>query len=544
MIFEKMNVMDEIKRSVEDMGFTELTEIQKQAIPLLLEGKDIIGQSQTGTGKTAAFAIPLLQKIDPELKQPQAIILCPTRELAVQVANEFRKISKYVHGVKSVAVYGGEPINRQIMALKRGAQVIIGTPGRMMDHMRRRTIKVADINTIILDEADEMLKMGFREDIEIILNDIRDDRQTILFSATMPKTIIDITHQYQKNPELIKITTKRVTADTIKQEYCQVSERNKMEAISRILDVNKPKRCIVFCNKKRIVDEVADELQLKGYIAEKIHGDLKQELRMKVLDKFNRGNVDVLVATDVAARGLDIQEVDLVINFDVPENEDYYVHRIGRSGRAGKEGKSITLVTRHDRRRIKNIEYYTKKKIDINPIPTLDQVNDSNIGKFIDEVIDYVENENLRKYFHILNKVDKDKYSMDEIAAALIKMNLELHDQTDMNDINEDFTKYSRDRRQNDQRKGQRPNKKRKGEKGKTRIFINAGKKDGIKQNHILGAIIGECGVNGNCVGAIDLLEKFSFVDVDNEVAKKVVKKLKDKKIKGKKVNVEIANGK
>jgi len=384
MIFENITVLNEIETAVKDMGFTELTAIQQQAIPLILEGRDIIGQSQTGTGKTAAFAIPVLQKVDQDLKKPQVIIICPTRELSVQVANEFRKLSKYLSGIKSVAVYGGEPINRQIMALKKGAQIIIGTPGRLMDHMRRKTIKVDHVHTIILDEADEMLKMGFREDIETILSDVNEERQTILFSATMPKEIINITHKYQKSPKIIKVQAKMITAETIKQEYSKVSEKNKTEALCRILDVNNPNRCIVFCNQKRVVDEVTDELQIRGYTAEKIHGDLKQELRLNVLRKFNKGHVNILVATDVAARGLDIQEVDLIINYDVPEKEDYYVHRIGRSGRAGKKGRSITLVSNSDKRKMRNIMNYTKKEMAVNPIPTLEEVNEKNIENFMD----------------------------------------------------------------------------------------------------------------------------------------------------------------
>lgn len=541
MIFENMKVLDEIGKAVDDMGFTELTAIQEQSIPLLLEGRDMIGQSQTGTGKTAAFAIPILQTINQEIKKPQALVLCPTRELSVQVANEFRKLGKYMHSIKTVAVYGGEPINRQIMAIKRGAQIIIGTPGRTIDHIRRKTLRVDNINVMVLDEADEMLKMGFREDIEVILENINDDRQTILFSATMPQSILDITKRYQNDPKLIKTQSKMITAETIKQEYCEVDAKHKSEALCRLLDVNKPTRCIVFCNKKSVVNDVADDLQIRGYTAEKIHGDLKQELRLNVLSKFNNGVVNVLVATDVAARGLDIQEVDLIINYDVPEKEDYYVHRIGRSGRAGKKGRSITLVSNRDQRLMRNIMHYTRKKIEKNQIPTLEQVNEKNIENFIDSVIEVVENENLRPYFRILNKVDKDKYTMEEVAAALIKTNLELYEKTELNDINAKFsrnrTEYSRKR--SDYSKGKNRNRRR--DAGKIRMFINIGKKDGVKPKHILGAIIGECSVSGEKIGSIDMLDKFTFVDVSEDVAKRILKNLKNKKINGKKVNVEIA---
>ncbi len=550
MIFNEMKVLPEIQKAVEDMGYTELTSIQLQTIPLLLEGHDIIGQSQTGTGKTAAFVIPILHKIDVQIRKPQILILCPTRELSVQVANEVRKLTKYLPAIKSVAVYGGEPINRQIMALRNGAQIIIGTPGRTMDHIRRKTIRVEDIKTVVLDEADEMLKMGFREDIEVILTDISNDRQTILFSATMPKSILDITNKYQRDPKLVKIHTKMMTADTIAQEYVEVSAKHKTEALCRILDVNKPNRCIVFCNKKVVVDEVADALIFRGYTSEKIHGDLKQEVRMSVLDKFNRGKVKVLVATDVAARGLDIQEVDLIINFDVPDKEEYYVHRIGRSGRAGRLGRSITIVTRAESRRIHDIMFYTKKDIAKHQVPTLDQVNDSNIEKFLEKVLEVAESENLSKYIKILSQVDKEKFTLDEIAAALIKMNLELHDKTDLNDINVQHNEYrssgssmSRDS-SGPRSEGSAPRStgRKRGSVGMTRVFMNIGKKDGVKPNHILGALIGEFGISADEVGAIDLLEKFCFVDIKEESALRVLKKVKSIKIINKKVNMEIAN--
>lgn len=546
MIFDEMNVLPEIQKAVEDMGYKELTSIQLETIPLIMEGNDIIGQSQTGTGKTAAFVIPILHKIDASNKKPQILILCPTRELSVQVANEVRKLTKYLPGIRSVAVYGGEPINRQIMALRNGAQIVIGTPGRTMDHIRRKTIRVEEIHTVILDEADEMLKMGFREDIEIILSDVSDERQTILFSATMPKTILDITNKYQKNPKHIRVKSSVMTADTIEQEYSTVSGKHKTEALCRILDVNKPNRCIVFCNKKVTVDEVADALQARGYVSEKIHGDLKQEVRLSVLSKFNEGKVKILVATDVAARGLDIREVDLIINFDVPDKEEYYVHRIGRSGRAGRKGRSITLVTKPENRLIQNIMHYTKKSIPKNQIPTLDEVNESNIEKFLETVIEAASDENLKKYIKILNQVDKEQHSLEEIAAALIKMNLELHDKTDMNDINLQLEAPRNYGTHNGVSTGApRSTGRKRGAKGMTRMFMNIGRKDGVKPNHILGAIISEFGVSTEKVGAIDILEKFSFVDIDEVSAAKVTnKKIKHLKINNKKVNVEIANSK
>jgi len=539
-------ISNEIKHALSDMGYEEYTPIQEQTIPLCLEGKDIIGQSQTGTGKTAAFAIPILEKIDPNLKKPQAMILCPTRELAVQVAEEFKKIAKYKEGIRSVAVYGGEPINRQIMTLKKGAQIIIGTPGRTIDHItKRHTLKTEHINTIVLDEADEMLKMGFREDIELILESVSDERQTILFSATMPKPILNITDKYQNSPKLIKVTSKDITADTIKQEYCETKTSYKIEALSRLLAINNSLRCLVFCNKKRVVDDVNDELLSRGINSEKIHGDLKQLQRMSVLRKFNNSLVNVVVATDVAARGLDIKEVDLIINYDVPEKEEYYVHRIGRSGRAGNKGHAITLVASHEKRRLINIMHYTKKKIDKIKIPTMKQVNDSKVISFIKEITETIQNENLDDYKDILNQIDT-MYTIEDICASLIKKNLELEEVTHENDINvklkqsnTDSRGYERPKRKHD--KGKNGKSKGARDKDMVRVFITIGKKDDIKPKHILGAIAGECDINGKYVGAIDVLNNFTFADIHKDYVKKVVKKLDGKKINNKKVAIELA---
>ncbi len=541
MIFNEMNVLPEIRKAVDELGYTELTSIQKQTIPLIIEGHDIIGQSQTGTGKTAAFVIPILHKIDMQLRKPQVLIMCPTRELSVQVANEVRKLTKFLPGIRTVAVYGGEPINRQITALRGGAQIIIGTPGRTIDHIRRKTMKVDDIHTVIMDEADEMLKMGFREDIEFILSDINEDRQTILFSATMPRSILDIVNKYQKDPKHIKVKSAVMTADTIAQEYSPVAGKHKTEALCRILDVNKPNRCIVFCNKKVTVDDVADALMARGYMSEKIHGDLKQELRISVLKKFNEGLVKILVATDVAARGLDIKNVDLIINFDVPDKEEYYVHRIGRSGRAGMKGRSITLVSKPENRLLQNIMQYTKKSIAKNKIPTLEEVNESNIDNFFETIKETAGQEDLEKYLKLLEKLDREDFTLEEIAAALIKMNLELHEKTDLNDINVYYNDLSATTRTSDSQR-KRPGKVRT-EKGMVRMFLNVGRKDGVKPNHILGAIISEFGVSAQKVGSIDILEKFSFVDIDEMSAKNVQsKKVKNIRINNKKVNIEIAN--
>ena len=339
--FEDMQLSKEIYQAVLDMGFEEATPIQSQAIPLVKAGKDIIGQSQTGTGKTAAFGIPCLERIDPDDRRLQALILCPTRELAIQVSEEFRKLLKYKDNIRVVPIYGGQPIDRQILALKKGAQVVIGTPGRVMDHMRRRTLKMETVQMMILDEADEMLDMGFREDIETILVKIPEDHQTLLFSATLSPEILDITRRFQRDPEYVKIVRKELTVPNIEQYYFDVKEKTKLEALTRIIDVYMPNLAMVFCNTKKRVDDLVELLQGRGYFAEGLHGDLKQAQRDKVMQKFRNGTIEILVATDVAARGIDVDDIDIVFNYDVPQDEEYYVHRIGRTGRAGRSGKGL-----------------------------------------------------------------------------------------------------------------------------------------------------------------------------------------------------------
>ena len=548
-----LNLSESIVKAVTEMGFENFTPIQEKAMPIMMDGRDLIGQSQTGTGKTAAFAIPVLEKVDPVIKRPQVLILCPTRELAVQVANEFNKISKYMSGVRSVAVYGGEPIYRQIQQLKKGAQVIIGTPGRTIDHINRNTIKTEDIHTMILDEADEMLKMGFREDIELVLTRLPKDRQTILFSATMPQSIINITKHYQNDPALIKVTTNIVTAETITQEYVDVHRANRIEAISRVLEVSRPGRCIVFCNKKSTVNDVTDALMLRNFSSDKIHGDLKQEMRMDVLKKFNNGQVQVMVATDVAARGLDIKNVDLIINYDTPDNPDYYVHRIGRSGRAGKEGRALTMICGGmDRRMLKDIERYTKKSLNKIQIPTNSEVQASKVSDFIAGIDAIIKEGNMHEYMAILNEFDT-VHSIEEICAALIKKSLQSDSEGKKSeDINYAFkdskssyndrnSRGRNDSRSRNDRGDRSSSKPRRDDKDMVRMFLNVGVKDNLKPKNILGAIAGECDIRGKQIGSIDMMDNFTFVDVHKDVSEKVLKTMNGNKINNKKVSIEVA---
>ncbi|GHV18753.1 RNA helicase [Clostridia bacterium] len=422
--FTELAISEEIKKAVSQMGFEEATSIQTQSIPLILEGKDVIGHSQTGTGKTAAFGIPLLERMKPQLKgKTQALVMCPTRELAVQACEEIRKFAKFKHGIRVMPIYGGQPIDRQIKMLKGGVEIVIGTPGRVMDHLRRKTLKLQNLTMVVLDEADEMLNMGFREDIETILKSVPDERQTILFSATMPPEILKITKKYQKNPEIVKVTHHELTVPAIKQYYYEVPNGRKLDALSRLLDFHNPKRSIIFCNTKRMVDQLVDDLKLRGFYPDGLHGDMKQQARTRVMNAFKRGSVDILIATDVAARGIDVDDVEAVFNYDIPQDEEYYVHRIGRTGRAGKKGVAHSLVSgRKQILELKDIQRYTKAKIEMGKLPSGGETDNARNDKIIKQVKGVLKKGNLGKYEAIIDGLIAEDYTTLEIACAALKI--------------------------------------------------------------------------------------------------------------------------
>lgn len=423
--YEDAGIDQRILRAVKELGFEHMTPIQEQAIPLFMTGRDIIGQAQTGTGKTAAFGIPILQKIDPTVRSLQALILCPTRELAMQAADELRKFARYMDSIKVLPVYGGQEIYKQIKNLKNGVQIVVGTPGRVMDHMRRHTLKFDQVHTVVLDEADEMLNMGFREDIETILKEMPQERQTGLFSATMPKPILDITKTYQQDAAYIKMTPKEVTIPLIKQAYYQVRKQDKEEVLCRLIDYYDPKRALIFCNTKRMVDELTEHLKGRGYEVEGLHGDLTQGQRDTVMNLFRGGKTNILIATDVAARGIDVSDVEAVFNFDVPEDIEYYVHRIGRTGRAGKTGRSFTLVVGREAYKIRDIERICHTKIKERKIPNAADITARKSEKILKEAYEVIESEDISKAMEsILDVVALGQYSATQIAAAFMKMKL------------------------------------------------------------------------------------------------------------------------
>ena len=425
MRYEDSDIDPRILRAVTEMGFSEMTPIQQQAIPLLMEGRDVIGQAQTGTGKTAAFGIPMLQRVEEGNRNLQGLILCPTRELAIQAAEELRKFSKYMHGIKMVPIYGGQDITRQIKALKGGAQIIVGTPGRVMDHMRRHTIKLQDIKMVVLDEADEMLNMGFREDMETILSQIESEHQTALFSATMPQAILDITDQYQQDAELVRVTKKELTIPLVKQYYFVVKSIYKEEVISRLLVTYGFKRSIIFCNTKKMVDDLAENLKARGYQAEGLHGDMTQKQRDFVMGRFKSGNLEILIATDVAARGIDVDDLEAVFNYDVPQDIEYYVHRIGRTGRAGREGMAFTFAYGRDLYRIRDIERVCKTKMTEMKVPKASEIMAIKLDKVLESAVKTAEKTDLEKLTDQIEEKLAD-YEADpmELLAALVKQQL------------------------------------------------------------------------------------------------------------------------
>ncbi len=410
-----------IIRAIKEMGFEKLSPIQEQAIPYLLEGRDIIGQAQTGTGKTAAFGIPIIQKINPDLRRLQCIILCPTRELAIQAAEELRKLAKYMHGIKVLPVYGGQDINRQIMGL-RGVQIIVGTPGRVMDHMRRHTIKLDDVNMVVLDEADEMLNMGFREDMELILGQIPGEHQTALFSATMPQPILDITHKFQKEACLIKVAAKELTIPLVSQKFYRIKNADKDAACIRLLEYYQPKLCLIFCNTKTKVDEVAEVLKAAGYQAEGLHGDMSQHQRDVAMNRFRNGSSSILIATDVAARGIDVDDVEAVINYDVPQDIEYYVHRIGRTGRAGRKGRSFTFVNAREVYRIREIERMCNTRVAEKKLPNASKVMKAKAEKYLEQAWEVHEHEDMELMKEYLQrKLEAEGIDALQLAAAMLK---------------------------------------------------------------------------------------------------------------------------
>ena len=555
--FSELQLDSRILRAVEEMGFEEATPIQAQAIPVQMEGRDIVGQAQTGTGKTAAFGIPLLQKIDPKNKKIQAIALCPTRELAIQVAGEIRNLAKYMHGIKVLPIYGGQDITRQIRGLKDGTQIVIDTPGRVMDHMRRKTIRCDQINTVIMDEADEMLNMGFLEDMETILSQLPEDRQTVMFSATMPPAIQEIARRFQKDPVNVRVVKKELTVPKVTQYYYEVKPKTKTEVMCRLLDLYAPKRSVAFCNTKKQVDELVQELQGRGYFAEGLHGDLKQVQRDRVMNSFRAGRTEILVATDVAARGIDVDDVEAVFNYDIPQDDEYYVHRIGRTGRAGREGIAFSLAVGKEVYKLRDIQRYCRTRILPQAIPSLNDITAIKAEKILEQVKEVMEETDLTRMVHLVEqKVLEEDYTTLDVAAALLKLamgeeNEDIADSGRPARSLDDLDRYgygrregrgSRDGGRGAGRRGRNGGRgRREGATGMARLFLNIGKDQNVRPADILGAIAGESGISGKMVGSIDMYDKYTFVEVPEDAAEQVMSAMARAKIRGRNVHMEMA---
>jgi ATP-dependent RNA helicase DeaD len=418
--FHELGLSNELMKAISRMGFEETTPIQAETIPLSLQNKDVIGQAQTGTGKTAAFGIPLIEKVDVKNEAIQGLVVAPTRELAIQVSEELYKIGA-IKRVRVLPIYGGQDIERQIRALKKRPHIIVGTPGRIIDHINRKTLRLENVHTVVLDEADEMLNMGFIDDIEAILSNVPEKRQTLLFSATMPEPIRRIAERFMNEPHMVKVKAKEMTVPNIQQYYLEVQEKKKFDILTRLLDIQAPELAIVFGRTKRRVNELAEALNLRGYAAEGIHGDLSQAKRLSVLRKFKEGSIEILVATDVAARGLDISGVTHVYNFDIPQDPESYVHRIGRTGRAGKTGVAMTFVTPREIGQLHNIERTTKRKMERMKPPTLDEALEGQQRIAVEKLVATIETENLSFYKRAAEELLEEHDSVS-LVAACIKM--------------------------------------------------------------------------------------------------------------------------
>lgn len=533
--FKDLLLSTEVRKAIEDMGFEEATPIQAQSIPHLLEGRDLIGQAQTGTGKTCAFGIPAIESVDPDAEDVQVLVLCPTRELAIQSSEELKSVAKYKKGLKILPIYGGQPIDRQIYALKKRPQIIIGTPGRVMDHMRRNTLKLKNLQMIILDEADEMLNMGFREDIDTILEKVPDERQTIFFSATMAKEIMELTAKYQKDPLHIKVAHKELTVPSIEQYYLEVGNTARPEILSRLIDTQNIKLALVFCNTKKRVDELTGTLQTRGYAAEALHGDMRQEQRDKVMARFRKGHIDILIATDVAARGIDVDDVEAVFNYDIPNDDEYYVHRIGRTGRAGRTGKAFTFVSGREMYKIKDIQKYTKASIHLMKPPTLMDVEEYKMNALLDKLQNTISEGKFTRYvsyveqsLEMINSQGEDDHYVTslEIAAALLMMVSEAN-------RGESASAPVEDKEESTAR-----------EKGMVRLFINVGKEQKIQPKHIVESIASSTSLSGKLIGAIDIYDRYTFVEVPSEFADEVMESMKNHTVRGKRINIEKSNAK
>lgn len=552
--FNDLNLPTAILQALEKVGYEKPSPIQAKSIPLLLDGHDLLGQAQTGTGKTAAFALPMLANIDPENSFPQLLVLAPTRELAIQVAEAFQVYASFSKKIRVLPIYGGQSYDNQIRQLKRGVQVVVGTPGRVIDHIKRKTLKLDRLRFLVLDEADEMLRMGFIDDVELILSHAPKERQTALFSATMPAQIKKISQRYLNEPKHVKIESKVSTASTIKQRYCQVAGHHKLEALTRILEVEEFDGVIVFVRTKTATVELADKLAARGYDVEALNGDIQQSARERTVDRLKQGKIDLLVATDVVARGLDVERVSHVINYDVPHDTESYVHRIGRTGRAGREGDAILFISHREKRMLFAIEKATKQQITHMKIPSISELNESRLGRFKNAVLEAMSDDSIESYMPVIEAIVQESEASPEVVmAALAKVAQGeeplILSEKDRPDVN--AQPPARERGGRNDRGDNRNNKKResgrdrkqsrprgKPEAGMKRFRIEVGYVHGAKPGNIVGAIANEGDISSKNIGAIDIHDNFSLIDLPDSLPNKTKDTLRGTRVAGQRLNM------
>jgi ATP-dependent RNA helicase DeaD len=626
-LFSELGLSDELLKAIDKLGFEQAAPIQAEAIPVLMKGHDVVGQSQTGSGKTAAFAVPAIEKIDVANRATQVLILCPTRELAVQVSEEVHKLALFKRGVHALPIYGGQSYDRQLFGLKQGAHIVIGTPGRVMDHMRRGTLKLNTLKMVILDEVDVMLNMGFRDDIEVILQAAPKERQTVFFSATIPRPIQQLIEKYSRNARQLRIEQKAMTVPTVEQVYYEVDRRYKVELLTRLIDIHDLSLGIVFCNTKRMVDDLVEHLNAQGYSADRLHGDMSQMMRDRVMARFRKSGLEFLVATDVAARGIDVDDVEVVFNYDLPYDGEDYVHRIGRTGRKGRSGRAISFASGREVFQIRNIERYTNTRIHRGKAPTAGEVEEARANSFLDKLRATLKKGDYKRQDHLVERLLEEGFGSTDICSALLqhlqsgdgstgakaKPEAERAERVDFEAPGRarperEFSRPpERSSREREIRPGQFPQQARGGrfdeprrgpipqraefkrpdsprsdkkevlhvprkeskpaiekltppaENGgeppaahvkpisrrtpetQTRLYINVGEEMGVAPGDIVGAIMGETGLQGKVVGKVDIRERHLFVDVAAEHANGIIAKLNRAQIKGRKIKVKIA---
>jgi len=520
--FFELGLAEPIARAVAEMGFETPTPIQARAIPVLISGKDLIGGAQTGTGKTAAFGLPIIQRMDASRMEPQALVLAPTRELAVQVAGDIHDFAKH-SGLRVVPVYGGQPIDRQFRSLRNGAHIVVGTPGRVLDHLRRGSLSIAQVSFCVLDEADEMLALGFAEDLEAILAELPESRQLALFSATMPARILTLTKKYLRDPVNVTIKSKQRTLDTTNQTYYEVPQGKKLEALARVLDMETPGPTIVFCRTRQETSDLSENLRLRGYNTEALHGDMNQAERDRVMRRFREGQADLLIATDVAARGLDIDTVTHVINYDIPWDVEQYIHRIGRTGRAGRTGDAITLVSGRERAQLKNIERLIGSTIKPARIPTASDIASKRRSLFQESLLEVLRAGGYESHLATVEDISEE-FESAEVAAAALHMLWQSQHTAKVEAADEMAHDFEQP------------------ELGMVRIFVGMGRQDGLRPSDLVGAITNEAGLTGKAIGVIDILDRTSFVEVPSAQAEAVVEALRRGKLRNRKVKVQLAH--